>query len=109
MASENVKTFGDSNFETDVLKSEVPVLVDFWAPWCQPCRMIAPSIEELASEYEGRAAIGKVNVDENQAVAQRYGVMSIPSLLVFKGGEVVGQVVGALPKPQIEDMLKKAL
>ena len=109
MASENVKTFGDSSFETDVLQSEVPVLVDFWAPWCQPCRAIAPSLEELANEYEGRAAVGKVNIDEHQSVAQRYGVMSIPTLLVFKNGEVVGQVVGAVPKPQIEATLKKAL
>jgi thioredoxin 1 len=109
MASESVLTLGDSNFETEVLKSDVPVLVDFWAPWCAPCRAIAPSVESLANEYAGQAKVGKLNVDEAQAVAQRYNVMSIPTILLFKGGEPIDQLVGAVPKSQLEGMLKKAL
>ncbi len=109
MANENVVTLKDDNFETEVLNSEVPVLVDFWAPWCAPCRMIAPAVESLADEYQGKAKIGKLNIDESQAVAQKYNVMSIPTLLVFKGGAPVNQAVGAVPKAQIEEMLKNAL
>lgn len=105
----NVHEFGDANFETEVLQSEVPVLVDFWATWCAPCRMIAPHVEALAGEYEGQAKVGKVNVDEAQAVAQRFGVMSIPTLIVFKGGKAVDQIVGAVPKENIKGMLDKAL
>jgi thioredoxin 1 len=109
MASEHLNTFRDDNFENEVLKSDMPVLVDFWATWCAPCRAIAPSVEELAKTYDGKVKVGKLNIDEQQGVAQTYGIRSIPTLLVFKGGKVVGQIVGAVPKNKIEDALKKAL
>ncbi len=109
MASQNVMEFGDHNFEAEVLGSDVPVLVDFWAPWCAPCRAIAPAIEKVAQAYAGKAKVGKINVDDHQGVPQRYQVMSIPTLLVFKGGQPVQQMVGAVPQAQIEEMLKRAL
>ena len=109
MASEHLSTFRDDNFDSEVLKSDKPVLVDFWATWCAPCRAIAPSVEELAKTYDGKVKVGKLNIDEQQGVAQQYGIRSIPTLLVFKGGKVVGQIVGAVPKNRIEDALKKAL
>ena len=99
----------NSSFETEVLKSDVPVLVDFWAEWCGPCKAIGPSIEQLAEEYAGRAKVVKVNVDEEGEIAQRYGIMSIPALLVFKNGSVVDQMVGAAPKAQIAQLLQRAL
>lgn len=99
----------DSTFKSEVLDSNVPVLVDFWATWCAPCRAIAPALEELATQYKGKAKIAKVDVDENQQVAQQYGIRSIPTLLVFKGGKVVDQLVGAVPKSKLEDSLKKAM
>ena len=95
----------DSNFEELVLKSDKPVLVDFWAEWCGPCRMIGPLVEELAKEYDGKAVIGKLNVDENPGVASKYGIRSIPTLLVFKGGEVVDKIVGAVPKTMLAQKL----
>lgn len=91
----------EKTFEETVLKNSLPVLVDFWAEWCPPCKIIAPFLEELADEYEGRAAICKVNVDENQELAKKYGVMSIPTLLFLKDGEIKDQVIGALPKDQL--------
>jgi len=94
-----------ATFEAEVLKSDMPVLVDLWAPWCGPCRLIAPIIEQIADEYDGRARVGKLNVDENMDIAQRYGVQSIPTLLVFKGGEAVERIVGVAPKPQIQAAL----
>ena len=97
--------FTDANFEEEVLKSELPVLIDFWAVWCGPCKMIAPSIDELAKEYEGKAKIGKVDVDNNQQIATKYGIRSIPTLLIFKDGKMVDQIVGALPKPKIAEKL----
>ena len=109
MAHADLLTLEDSTFDAEVLQSDVPVLVDFWAPWCAPCRMIAPAVEELAKTYAGKAKVGKLNIDDNQVVAQRYNVMSIPTLLVFKGGQAVNQLVGAAPKSQIEAMLKKAM
>jgi thioredoxin 1 len=96
----------DLNFETEVLQSDVPVLVDFWATWCGPCRMIAPIIEELAGEYAGRVKVAKVDVDQNPGVATKYGIRSIPTLAVFKNGQVVEMIVGAVPKPAIVKKLE---
>ena len=99
------KHFTDSSWDQDVLSSDKPVLVDFWAEWCGPCRMIGPLVEELSTEYEGKALIGKLNVDENPGVASKYGIRSIPTLLVFKGGEVVDKIVGAVPKNMLSQKL----
>lgn len=107
--AENIHELTTDNFQNEVLESDVPVLVDFWAPWCAPCRMIAPAVEELAGHFGEKAKVGKVNIDDHPAVAQNYGVMSIPTLLVFKGGQPVQQVVGAVPKAQIQEMLEKAM
>jgi thioredoxin 1 len=105
MAGANVKTFTTANFESDVLKAEQAVLVDFWAPWCSPCRMVAPVIDELADEYAGRIVIGKVNVDENAPIASQYSVMSIPTLAIFKGGRVVDITTGFRGKADLVKML----
>ena len=94
-------TVTDQNFEEEVINSEVPVLIDFWATWCAPCRMIAPIVEELAKEYDGKVKITKMDVDSNQQTAAKYGIMSIPTLLVMKKGEIVDKVIGAVPKSQI--------
>ena len=109
MASENIFEFTDANFQSEVLESSMPVLVDFWASWCGPCKAIAPIIEEVAVEYQGKVKVGKVNVDENPATPSNYGVRGIPTLILFKDGEVFDQVVGALPKSQLQSMLDKAL
>jgi thioredoxin 1 len=93
--------FTDANFEQEVLKSDVPVLVDFWAVWCGPCKMIAPFVQEISGEYAGKAKVGKLDVDNNPQVAMTYGIRSIPTLLIFKGGKVVDQIVGAVPKNTI--------
>lgn len=91
----------DDTFDAEVLQSDVPVLVDFWAPWCAPCRMLAPTIDEIATEYDGKAKVVKVNTDAANQVATKHGIQSIPTLMVFKGGEIVERLVGALPKAQI--------
>ena len=96
----------DSNFEQEVLKSDLPVLVDFWAEWCMPCRVVAPIVKEIAKDYEGKLKVCKLNVDEAPNTAGKYGIMSIPTLAIFKEGQLVDSVVGALPKKQIVDRLK---
>lgn len=105
MAGQNTLTFTDSSFDAEVLKSDVPVLVDFWAEWCGPCRMMAPTIDAIADEYAGRVKVGKLNVDENGVTAMRYGIRGIPTLLLFKGGNVVEQRVGAIGKSDVKRMI----
>jgi len=109
MANDNLKTFGDDNFAAEVLRSERPVLVDFWAEWCGPCKALVPALEDLARSYEGRVAIGKLDTEGNRRTAQEYGIRSIPTLLLFKRGRVVSQIVGAVPKAKIESALQAAL
>ncbi|MBU2566407.1 thioredoxin [Patescibacteria group bacterium] len=99
--------FTDANFDEEVLQSNIPVVVDFWAPWCGPCQMMAPVIDELSGEFEGKIKIGKLNVDENGVKAGGYGIMSIPTMLVFKDGKVVEQIVGAMPKDVLKEKLEK--
>jgi thioredoxin 1 len=107
MAANGIIEVTDANFDQDVLKSETPVLVDFWAAWCGPCRAIAPIVEELAKEYDGKVKIGKMDVDRNNATPMRYNVRGIPTLLLFKGGQVQEQIVGYVPKDQIRKRLEK--
>lgn len=107
MASENTKTFTDGDFEQAVLQSDRPVLVDFWAAWCGPCRMIAPAVDALADEYNGRAVVGKLNIDDNPATPEKYAVRSIPMLLLFKGGEVVESTVGVTGKDKLAELLDR--
>ncbi|HWI41620.1 MAG TPA: thioredoxin [Verrucomicrobiae bacterium] len=109
MASEKVLTFTDGNFDAEVLQAGVPVLVDFWATWCAPCKAIAPVVDAIAEEYDGRVKVGKVNVDDSPSTPGKYGVRGIPTLILFKDGKVVDQVVGAVPKAQLEALIKKAL
>ena len=103
--SDNVKEYTGNDFKSEVVESDTPVLVDFWAEWCGPCKVIAPVVEELATDYKGKIKFGKVNVDDNNMVASEYGVRSIPTLLIFKNGSVVNQIVGAVPKEKITDIL----
>src|SRR5262244_601316 len=103
MANPDILTATDQNFEAEILKSTTPVLVDFWAVWCGPCRAIAPVVEQLAGDYKGKLKVAKMNVDDHVLVPQRYGISSIPTLLLFKNGQVAQQIVGAVPKAKIED------
>ncbi|MEO1576205.1 MAG: thioredoxin [Pseudomonadota bacterium] len=103
------QTVNLDTFDTAVLNADTPVLVDFWAPWCGPCRAIAPVLEELSSDYEGRLTIAKINVDDNQPLAARYGVRSIPTLLLFRNGEVIETLIGAQPKPALSAAIDRAL
>lgn len=107
MASQNVKEITDQNFEAEVLKADKPTLVDFWAVWCGPCKQIAPTVDALADEYAGKLNVAKMDVDHHQLVPQQYGVRSIPTLLIFKGGKVVGQLVGAAPRAKLEAEIQK--
>lgn len=109
MAGDKVVQLSDADFENEVVNSDIPVLVDFWASWCAPCKAIAPVVEGLAETFAGQVKICKLNVDENPATPGQYGVRGIPTLILFKGGEVVDQVVGAVPKGQLESLIKKAL
>lgn len=103
------QTFTDATFQKDVLESSTPVVVDFWAPWCGPCRMVSPTIEELAKEYEGKVLVGKMNVDENQVPAEQFGVMSIPTVMIFKGGQPVKSIVGAQGKESYKRAIDEAV
>jgi thioredoxin 1 len=109
MADEGLFQATDGNFEPEILKSDIPVMVDFWAPWCGPCHVIAPAIEELAAEYAGRVKVAKMNVDDNPATPSQYGIRGIPTVILFKDGKVFDQIVGAVPKSKVEEMIKKAL
>ena len=107
--SDKVKHVGNDDFKTEVLESDIPVLVDFWAPWCGPCKMVEPIVEELAGEYDEKFKFVKVNTDEAREVAVQYGIMSIPTLKIFKGGDVVDSAVGAAPKDMLKDLVEKHL
>jgi thioredoxin 1 len=109
MAGDKVQTFTDSNFETSVLKAEPPVLVDFWAEWCGPCKRLGPTIEALADDYAGKVTIGKLNVDDNPNTAIKFQIRSIPAVLLFKNGEVVDQIIGLAPKADLQRVIDRHL
>lgn len=109
MASEKVLILADATFESEVLSSDIPVLVDFWAEWCGPCRMVAPILDKMAEEFDGRMKISKLNVDDNRNTAAKYGVRSIPTIIIFKNGEIKDQIVGALPEDKIRQRLEAAI
>ncbi len=109
MAGANTQAFNDDNFESEVLNSSVPVLVDFWAEWCMPCRALGPVIDEVANEYNGKAKVGKLDTDNNQNIASQYGITSIPTVMIFKGGQVVQKFTGLRPKKDLASALDAAL
>ena len=109
MSSENLIEVTDENFQQEILESDVPALVDFWAEWCMPCKMLLPTIEELAGEFSGRVRIGKLNTDDNQNVAVKYGISAIPTMLLFKGGELVNKFVGLQQKADLKKALEEAI
>ena len=109
MASEKIVTLSDDNFENEVLKSDTPVLVDFWAEWCGPCRMVAPVLDQIADEMDGKVRIAKLNVDENQKIAYQFQVSSIPTFILFKGGQMADRTLGAMPKSAFESFINRNL
>jgi thioredoxin 1 len=109
MASEKILTVSDDNFESEVLKSDTPVLVDFWAEWCGPCRMVAPVLDQIADEMDGKVRIAKLNVDENQQIAYKFQVSSIPTFILFKGGQMADRTMGAMPKSAFESFINRNL
>ncbi len=109
MATDSIIELTDADFEQEVINSDTPVLVDFWAPWCGPCRMLAPIVEEIAEAYSGKIKVGKLNVDNNQETTVKFGIRSIPTLILFKDGKPLDQVIGAVPKSELENLVNKAL
>lgn len=109
MAGKNTQEFNELNFDQEVLQSDIPVLVDFSATWCGPCKAIAPLVDQLASEYSGKVKVGTIDIDDSPGVAQRYGIRGVPTIYMFKGGEVVGKLVGAAPKQNIAALMQRAL
>ena len=109
MASEAIVELNDSSFDTEVINSDKPVLVDFWAPWCGPCKALAPVIDEISTDFADKVKVGKVNVDDNPEISMKFGIRSIPTLIVFKDGEVLEQIIGAVPKSEIEKALEKVV
>ena len=107
--SGNVLHVGNNDFKTEVIDSDIPVMVDFWAPWCAPCKIVEPIVEELANEYEGKFKFVKINTDEARDIAVQYGIMSIPTLKIFKGGEVVDSAIGAAPRDMLKELVEKQL
>jgi thioredoxin 1 len=105
----NILEVSDSSFESEIIKAEIPAMVDFWAEWCGPCKMVGPVVEELAGEYQGKIKVAKMDVDQNRETPAKFGIRNIPTLILFKGGEVVKTIIGAQPKSSIDDELKKLL